>query len=133
MSEYFPNNCWVFDTGNDVHGSTNAVGAGMRRNGNLYIATTFATSLTKSRRLQAMSISNTRFKRFAHVIEACFSAGVWSFRVLPVFPLPRFAGVTSDRYLLLGAKTPWKRVRFTRGLGTSDTSLDIKSSGSNMT
>ena len=28
-----------------------------------------------------MSISNTRFKRFAHVIEARFSAGVWS---LPV-------------------------------------------------
>ena len=45
VSEYLLNNCWVFDTGNDVHGSTNAVGAGMRRNGNLDIATAFATSL----------------------------------------------------------------------------------------
>jgi hypothetical protein len=62
---------------------------------NLYIATTFGTSFTKSRRLQAMSISNTRFKRVAHVIEACFSAGVWSIRALLVFSLPRFAGVTS--------------------------------------
>ena len=45
----------------------------------------------------SMSISNTRFKRFAHVIEARFSAGVWSFRALTVFPLPRFAGVTSGK------------------------------------
>jgi hypothetical protein len=46
----------------------------------------------------SMSISNTRFKRFAQVIEALFSAEVWfraSFGVLTLFPLPRFAGVTS--------------------------------------
>jgi len=54
----------------------------------------------------SMSILNTRFKRFAHVIEARFSAGVWSFRALYVFTLPRLAGVTSARYLLFGAKPP---------------------------
>ena len=45
-----------------------------------------------------MSILNTRFKRFAQVIEARFSAMVWSCTasgVLTFFPLPRFAGVTS--------------------------------------
>jgi hypothetical protein len=52
------------------------------------------------------SDASTRFRRFAHVIEARFSAGVWSFRPSTFFPLPRFAGVTSARYLLLGANTP---------------------------
>jgi hypothetical protein len=82
-----------------------------------------------------MSISNTRFKRFAHVIEARFSAGVWSVSSgdWVFLHLPRLAGVTRARYLLLGAKTPWKRVRWTLGLGTRETSLEIKSSGSNMT
>jgi hypothetical protein len=52
-----------------------------------------------------MSISNTRFNRFAHVIEARFSAGVWSLTPsdLVLLRLPRLAGVTSARYLLLGA------------------------------
>jgi len=46
----------------------------------------------------------------------------------PVFlPLPRLAGVTLARYLLLGANTPWKRVRLTLGLGISETNLEIKS------
>jgi len=66
----------------------------------------------------------------------CFSAGVWSsasFGVLTFFPLPRLAGVTIARYLLFGANTPWKRVRLTLGLGTREASLDIKSSGSNIT
>ena len=61
-----------------------------------------------------------------------------------------FDGVTRARYLLLGAKTPWKRVRLTLGLGTKATSLEmtcmdalmprahgcagaVKSSGSNIT
>jgi len=35
--------------------------------------------------------------------------------------------------LLLGANTPWKRVRLTLGLGTSETNLAIKSNGSNIT
>jgi hypothetical protein len=33
------------------------------------------------------------------------------------------AGVTRARYLLLGAKTPWKRVRLTRGFGTRAASI----------
>ena len=51
----------------------------------------------------------------------------------PFLHLPRLAGVTRARYLLLGAKTPWKRVKLTLGLGTRATSLEIKSNGSNMT
>ena len=35
-----------------------------------------------------------------------------------LFPFPRLAGVTKARCLLLGANTPWNRVRFTLGLGT---------------
>jgi len=48
-------------------------------------------------------------------------------------PLPRLAGVTRARYLLFGAKTPWKRVRLTRGLGTKAASRAMKSSGSKIT
>ena len=57
----------------------------------------------------SISILNTRFKRFAQVIEARFSAGVWSCAscgVLTLLPLPRFDGVTSARYLLFGANMP---------------------------
>jgi hypothetical protein len=58
----------------------------------------------------SISILKTRFNLFAQVIEAHFSAGVW---LVPsgdwVFlHLPRLAGVTSARYLLLGANTPLK-------------------------
>jgi hypothetical protein len=65
----------------------------------------------------------TRFNRFAQVIEARFSAGVWSTSLAGwrFLSLPRPAGVTFERYLLLGANTPWKRVRLTLGLGISET------------
>ena len=57
-------------------------------------------------------------------IEARRSPGVGAFES-PVeqrwLPLPRFAGVTRARYRLLGANTPWKRVRLTLVLGTSAT------------
>jgi hypothetical protein len=52
---------------------------------------------------------NTRFNLLAQVIEARFSADVWyctSSEALVFLPFPRFAGVTSARYLLLGANTP---------------------------
>ena len=57
----------------------------------------------------SISIWNTRFNLFAQVIDARRSAGVrsgvssgvWAF-----LPLPRRAGVTCARYLLLGANTP---------------------------
>jgi len=41
MSEYLADYHRVFDAGNDVHGRTNAVGAGMRRNGDPDVATAF--------------------------------------------------------------------------------------------
>ena len=47
--------------------------------------------------------------------------------------LPRFAGVTNARCRLLGANTPWKRVRLTLGFGTGAASLAMKSNGSKMT
>ena len=66
----------------------------------------------------------TRFNRFAQAVEALFSAGVWSVSSgdWVFLHLPRLAGVTSARYLLLGANTPWKRVRLTLGLGLASNS-----------
>ncbi len=54
-----------------------------------------------------MSILNTRFRRCAQLIEARRCAGVDGPSVtLALLPLPRFAGVTNARCLLLGANTP---------------------------
>ena len=50
---------------------------------------------------------------------------------LGLLPLPRLARVTCARYRLLGANTPWKRLRLTRGLGTGAASRTMKSNGSN--
>ncbi len=52
-----------------------------------------------------MSMLKTRFNRFAQLIEARFSAGVWSAE-LDILRLPRLAGVTLARCLLFGANTP---------------------------
>ena len=49
---------------------------------------------------------------------------------LGYMPLPFLAGVTAARCLLFAANTSWKRVRLTRGFGTSAASLAMKSSGS---
>ena len=61
------------------------------------------------------SMPKTRLSRWAQLIEARRSAGVrssaCSFEVRWL-PFPRLAGVTRARYWLLGANTPWKRVRF---------------------
>jgi hypothetical protein len=46
---------------------------------------------------------------------------------------PPAALVTCARCALFGANTPWKRVRLTRGLGTSALSLAMKSRGSKST
>ena len=57
----------------------------------------------------SMSILNTPFRRYAYVIEARGSAGVWSCEASEGFawlPLPRLAGLTSARCWLLGANTP---------------------------
>ena len=48
----------------------------------------------------------TRFRRFAQVIDARRSVGDGrSSTTLALWPLPRFAGVTNARCLLLGANT----------------------------
>jgi hypothetical protein len=67
------------------------------------------------------SILNTRFRRCAQVIAARRSAGVGpsvASDTLACLPLPRLPGVTRARWVLLGANTPWKRVRLTLGFGT---------------
>ncbi|MBB3811546.1 hypothetical protein FHS81_003661 [Pseudochelatococcus contaminans] len=72
----------------------------------------------------SMSILKTRLSRCAHVIDARRCAGVaGSSATLTLLPLPRFAGVTNARCRLLGANTPWKRVRLTLGFGTRAASL----------
>ena len=76
----------------------------------------------------------TRFNRFAQVIEALFSTGVWSDSSgdWVFLHLPRLAGVTSARYLLLGApkvgalgEHPVEACQVNPGLGTRETSLDM--------
>lgn len=84
----------------------------------------------------SISMPKARFRRCAQVIEARRSAGVGSSMSAVVArrpPLPRLAFVTCPRYRLLGAKTPWKRIRLTRGLGTKAANRAMKSSGSKMT
>jgi hypothetical protein len=69
---------------------------------------------------QVMSIWNTHFSRCAQPIDCRFSAalcGACGGR------LPRPLNVTCDRSLLFGANTPWNRVKFTHGLGTSAANL----------
>ena len=81
----------------------------------------------------SISMLKTRLRRCAQVMAVRLSAGVRSCGLPNVFdwsPLPRFAGVTNARCWLLGANTPWKRVRFTLGLGTSAASRAMKSRGS---
>ena len=82
------------------------------------------------------SMLKTRFNRCAQRIDARSFSGGWSWAsLLATFflPLPRLLGVICARYLLLGANTPWDRVKFTLGLGTNAASFDMKSSGSNTT
>jgi len=84
----------------------------------------------------SMSILNTRLRRCAQRIAARRSAAVRSSvsaAARALAPLPRWALVSCARCALLGANTPWKRVRLTRGLGTSAASLAMKSSGSKST
>ena len=69
----------------------------------------------------SISMPKTRLRRCAQLIAARRSAGVGSSGSALVAcrpPLPRLAGVTRARYVLFGAKIPWKRVRLTRDLGT---------------
>jgi len=83
------------------------------------------------------SMLKTRLRRCAHVIERRFSSGLrWSLLAAVDSSsvggrLPRLDGVSCARRLAFGAKTPWKRVRWARGGGTSAASLGMISTGSN--
>ena len=73
--------------------------------------------------LQAQRLKLMAARRSAGVVSSGTSDA------LALLPLPRLAGVTRARCALLGANTPWNRVRLTLGLGTSATSRAMKSSG----
>ena len=70
----------------------------------------------------SMSMAKTRFGRCVQVMGARGLSG-FSLRGL------RF-GTTDSRCLQFGANTPWNRVRFNRGRGTSVAGRAMKSSGS---
>ena len=110
VSEYFADHRRVFDAGDDTH-----------------ITAAFTAGCDIDIKYPLQPSPHGAYFWCAQVIDAWRSAGVWSgccLAVLPLIPLPRLAGVTIVRYLLLGANTPWKRVRWTLGLGTKATSLE---------
>lgn len=79
---------------------------------------------------RSVSILKTRFNLWAG-IDARRAARVGgSSDTSALFPLPRLAGVTKARCLLLGANTSWNRVRLTLGFGTSAARRAMKFSGS---
>jgi hypothetical protein len=69
-----------------------------RQSGNNAFATGFYVYVASGRLL----LVKTRFNRFAQVMDARFSAGVWSASSTEwhFLRLPRLAGVTFERYLL---------------------------------
>jgi len=82
-----------------------------------------------------VSMAKTRLSLLGQVMDACFSMGIRSSGAgvrCCLYPLLRLVGVIVIRYLLLGANTLWKRVRFTLGFGTNAAMRAIKSRGSNM-
>jgi len=90
-------------------------------------APTFGEHPLKTLRLYAL---------WVQLIDARRSAGVCSSPAsvaFGLFTLPRLAGVTNARCWLLGANTPWKGVRLTRGLGTRAATRAMKSNGSKIT
>jgi hypothetical protein len=100
MPEYLFDHLRVFNTGNDMHGRTNAASAWMRMSGDFDLATAVFTHLYINLEypLEALRL----YALWAQLMEMCRSAGGDSgFR-----PLPRPAGVTCARYALLGANTP---------------------------
>jgi len=87
------------------------------------------------------SMEKTRLRRCAQLIERRFSSGLRgaSFALASAGStaascrLPRPDGVNYARRAAFGANTPWKRVRWARGGGTSAASLAMKSTGSHST
>lgn len=111
--EYLADHHRVFDAGNDPHRT-------------LTLLT--GVDVDVEHPLQSLCPRHGRM-----ALYQCFVIWIVFIRRLLLAPLPRPDGVTSALCLLLGANTPWKRVRLTRGLGTRAASLAIKSSGSKMT
>ena len=93
----------VFDAGDDPDGAS-ACPAGLDVDPE-YALQTLDLRLMAARRFDAVSTLSPRQRR-----------------ALP-------PGATLERRLLLGANTPWKRVRFTRGFGTGAARRAMKSSG----
>ena len=88
MGEYLLNHCRIFDTGDDFDAST-----------------AFITGFDINTEYTLQSSPHGAYFWFAQVIDARFSVGVW-LAELVCLRLPRLAGVTPARYLLLGANTP---------------------------
>ena len=75
-------------------------------------------------------MANTRLRRCAQVIARCRSVADSSSPGCLVAAAVRVPGTIRARSGLAGANTPWYRVRWARGFGTSAASRAIKSSGS---
>nr|UGK56251.1 hypothetical protein [Escherichia coli] len=73
---------------------------------------------------QPLQVSMSILKNTLEPLRPCHrrSPLCWCCRFIShpdlVAPCPVFAGVTNARCRLLGANTPWKRVRLTLGFGT---------------
>ncbi|MDX7080630.1 hypothetical protein SJ279_25365 [Citrobacter freundii] len=84
---------------------------------------------------------NTRLRRCAQLIARRFCSGLrgssWALTstgtASPAGRLPRPEGVSCARRFAFGANTPWKRVRWARGGGTSAASFAMKSTASHST
>ncbi len=69
MVQYLPDDRWIFNAGNDVHGRTNAVGAGCA-------GTATLAALPQIRQVFT-SMLNTRLSRCAQVIATWHCVGVF--------------------------------------------------------
>jgi hypothetical protein len=107
----------IFDAGDDLDAAAAAVAG---------LDVDVAYKDVGQGREQDAEALKTRFRRCAQVIAARRSARVEpsaDAAALTLLPLPRLAGVTCVRCALLGANTPWNRVKLTRGFGTKATRL----------
>ncbi len=114
VGEYLLDDHRIFNAGDDVHGRTNAASARMRKSGH-FDATAAGTArfdVDIEHPLETLGLKLMAARR-SPGIRSCACSGA-----LGLLPLPRLAGVTCTRCLLLGANTPWKRMRLTLGLGT---------------
>ena len=88
----------VFDAGDDLDAAAAALAA---------------LDVDVEHPLQALSLRLIAARRSAGDVSSS------AYDALALLPLPRLAGVTRARWALLGANTPWNRIRLNRGLETS--------------